>query len=73
MATVVLKFVPDDKVGDREIVDTGAAMLGLDGDNVHCGVCGREMMHDVPIRTMKVNLVYRCAGCDSLNELPPDA
>lgn len=73
MATIVLKHVAEDKAGDRDIVDTGAAMLGMGGDNVHCGVCGREMMHDMPIRSMKVNLLYRCAGCDSLNELPPDA
>lgn len=73
MGTIVLKHVPEDKAGDREVFDTGAAMFGLEGDNVHCGVCGREMMHDVPIRTMKINMLYRCTGCDSLNELPPDA
>lgn len=73
MATIVLKHVAEDKVGDRDVVDTGAAMIGMGGDNVHCGVCGREMMHDVPIRNMKVNLLYRCTGCDSINELPPDA
>jgi DNA-directed RNA polymerase subunit RPC12/RpoP len=73
MGTVVLKHVPEDKLENREIVETGVAMLGLGGDNVHCGVCGREMMHDVPIRTMKVDLVYRCAGCGSLNEVPTDA
>ncbi|EME69406.1 hypothetical protein H261_13559 [Paramagnetospirillum caucaseum] len=73
MATIVLKHVAEDRTNDREIVDTGAAMFGLGGDNVHCGVCGREMMHDVPIRTIKVNLLYRCAGCGSLNELPPGA
>lgn len=73
MGTVVMKHVPEDKVGDREVIDTGVAMLGLEGDNVHCGVCGREMMHDVPIRTMKVNMVYRCTVCGSFNELPADA
>jgi hypothetical protein len=73
MGTIVLKHVPEDRIKGREIVDTGAAMFGLGGDNVHCGVCGREMMHEVPIRTMTVNLLYRCTGCDSLNELPPDA
>ncbi|ARJ66245.1 hypothetical protein WV31_11545 [Magnetospirillum sp. ME-1] len=73
MGTIVLKHVAEDKVGDREVVDTGAAMIGMGGDNVHCGVCGREMMHEVPIRSMKVNLLYRCTGCDSINELPPDA
>jgi hypothetical protein len=73
MGTIVLKHVPEDRINNREIVDTGAAMFGLGGDNVHCGVCGREMMHEVPIRTMTVNLLYRCTGCDSLNELPPDA
>jgi DNA-directed RNA polymerase subunit RPC12/RpoP len=73
MATVFLKFVPEDRIGEREIVETGVMMLGLEGDNVHCGLCGREMMHDVPIRTMKVDLVYRCAVCGGLNELPSDA
>jgi DNA-directed RNA polymerase subunit RPC12/RpoP len=73
MGTVVLKFVPEDRIGDREIIDTGVMMLGLGGDNVHCGLCGREMMHEVPIRDMKVNMLYRCAGCGSLNEIPADA
>ena len=73
MGSVVMKSVAEDKVNGREVMDTGASMIGLGGDNVFCGTCGREMMHDVPIKTMKVNLLYRCSACGSINEVPQDS
>ncbi|MBI3444771.1 MAG: hypothetical protein HY055_05315 [Magnetospirillum sp.] len=73
MGSVVLKNVPEDKILGREIMDTGVSMIGLGGDNVFCGTCGREIMHDMPIKTMKVNLLYRCDACGGINEVPQDS
>ncbi len=72
MADIVLKVVAEAFIKGREVMDTGVAMMGLEGDNAFCGDCGREMMHQVPIRTMLVNLLYRCS-CGSLNEVPKDS
>ncbi|RAU22046.1 hypothetical protein CU669_10145 [Paramagnetospirillum kuznetsovii] len=72
MADITLKVVADVFAQGREIMDTGVAMMGLEGDNAFCGNCGREMMHMVPIRTMAVKLLYRCS-CGALNEVPTDS
>ena len=72
MADIVLKVVAEVYVNGREIMDTGVSMVGLEGDNAFCGNCGREMMHDMPIRSMLVNLLYQCS-CGALNEVPQDS
>lgn len=72
MARVVLEVVDDADVNGREIVATGVAMLGLEGDDVVCGRCGREMMTQVSIRTMPAGLLYRCEVCGALNEVPAE-
>lgn len=69
MADIVLKVVAEAFIQGREIMDTGVSMIGLGGDNGFCGNCGREMMHDVPFRDMKTNLLFRCS-CGSVNEAP---
>jgi hypothetical protein len=69
MADLVLKLVSEALAEGRDVMETGVSMLGLGGDNVFCGNCGREIMHDFPIRTMKVDLLYRCS-CGALNEVP---
>jgi len=73
MAMLVLSVVEEADVNGREIVSTGISMVGLGGDDVICGRCGREMMSQVPIRTMQTAMLYRCEGCGTLNEVPPDA
>ncbi|CCG41616.1 hypothetical protein [Magnetospirillum molischianum] len=72
MAMLVLSVVDEADVNGRDIVSTGISMLGLEGDDVVCGRCGREMMSQVPIRTMPVGLLYRCEVCGALNEVPAD-
>ena len=72
MADIVLKVVAEAYVNGRQIMDTGVAMLGLGGDNAFCGSCGREMMHETPIKSMLVNLLYLCS-CGALNEVPHDS
>ena len=72
MADIVLKVVAEAFINGREVMDTGMAMMGLEGDNAFCGDCGREMMHQVPIRAMLVTLLYRCS-CGCLNEVPKDS
>jgi len=72
MARLVLAVVEEADIDGREIVATGVAMLGLEGDDVICGRCGREMMSQIPIRTMPAGLLYRCEVCGALNEVPPE-
>lgn len=72
MAEIVLRVVADAFVNGRDIMDTGAAMMGLGGDNGLCGACGREMMHEVPFRDLLVNMLFRCS-CGALNEIPKDS
>jgi len=72
MAMLVLSVVEEADVQGREIVSTGISTVGLGGDDVVCGRCGREMMSQIPIRSMPVGLLYRCEGCGALNEVPPD-
>ncbi len=69
MADIVMKVVAEVYVNGRDIMDTGVSMMGLGGDNAFCGSCGREMMHDIPVREMKVTLLFRCS-CGALNEVP---
>lgn len=73
MADIVLKVVAEAYINGREIVNTGLTMMGLGGDNYFCGGCKREMMHEVPIKTMQVNFLYLCDTCNTLNEIPHDA
>ncbi len=70
MTDIILKVVAEAFVNGRDIMDTGSAMLGLGGDNAFCGGCGRELMHEVPVRSMVVDLLYRCDQCGALNEVP---
>ena len=72
MADIVLKVVAEAYVNGREVMDTGVVMLGLGGDNAFCGSCGREMMHEVPVRSLLVNLLFQCS-CGALNEIPQDS
>jgi hypothetical protein len=72
LADISLKVVAEAFLNGREVMDTGVSMLGLGGDNAFCGNCGREMMHQVPIRAMLVNMLYRCS-CGTLNEVPKDS
>jgi hypothetical protein len=70
MGRLVLTVVEEDAIDGRDIVDTGVSMVGLGGDDVICGRCGREMMTQVPLRTMQVTLLYRCEVCGTVNEVP---
>jgi len=72
MTVLVMTVVNEADVNGREIVDTGISVLGLEGDDVMCGRCGREMMSQIPIRTMPPSLIYRCEVCGALNEVPAE-
>ena len=72
MADIILTVVAEAYINGREIMDTGVSMMGVGGDNAFCGNCDREMMHDVPIKSMLVNMLYQCS-CGSLNAVPQDS
>jgi len=72
MADIVLKVVAEAYVNGRDIMETGVSMMGLGGDNCFCGNCNREMMHEFPIRDLKIGMLFLCS-CGSLNELPKDS
>lgn len=71
MGEYMMTAVSEQEAAGLEVFDTGVSMMGLKGDDWHCGHCGRLFMTKVDLRGMKVKMAYRCA-CGGLSVMPED-
>ncbi|MGE5505285.1 MAG: hypothetical protein ACM31L_12745 [Actinomycetota bacterium] len=70
MADITLTPINSDEVGERTVVDTGVAMLGLGGHSWRCGHCGRMVAKDIDLAAVKVPTAYLCSMCNGLSVVP---
>lgn len=70
MAEITMNPIEPHLAGDLEVVDTGVSMLGIDGPDWRCGHCGRLMITNMKLDTIKVMLAYKCGRCEGLNLVP---
>ncbi|MBX9634502.1 MAG: hypothetical protein K2X44_05920 [Magnetospirillum sp.] len=70
MAEIFLIAIPANKVGDRQVFNTGMSTVGRADNDYLCGHCSHTMMRDFDVNRLEVEIVYQCGICGGHNIKP---